>query len=199
MTVTSSGDDVERAYPESGRERPLITLDLAPADWTVDDIERLPHDGYRYELHEGSLVIMSPAIIWHNRVAVRLAVFFGRAGRSAATEVGIRFGDRSTRIADVAVFAEEPDENLAHVTPDALAIVVEIVSPESRERDIGSKPAKYAAAGIPEFWRVERDEEDPRDAHVFRFRLEVDGSQRYAIRSRHRLSQLEKDGLIPQV
>ena len=174
----------------------MIALDLAPSDYTVEDIERLPPDGNRYELHEGSLVIMSPAILWHSRVARRLANLFGVSGRIAEIEVGLKFGDRSTRVADVAVFAAEPNENWAHHPPESIRIAVEIVSPESKERDVGSKPVKYAAAGIPEYWRVERPEDDPSDALVFTHRLEDgrDGPVYVAVRT-FRLSQLERDGL----
>ncbi|MFE6845848.1 Uma2 family endonuclease [Streptomyces sp. NPDC057686] len=35
-------------------------------------------------------------------------------------------------------------------------LVVEVVAPDSEARDIDTKPHKYAAAGIPSFWRVER-------------------------------------------
>ena len=187
--------EAERAYAESGRERPLITLDLAPSEWTVEDLERLPHDGYRYELHEGSLLIMSPAIRWHNKTSRRLANLFEAHGRPAEIEVGIRFGTNSTRIADVAVFFSEPGFDVAHHQPEAIAIVVEVVSPESRERDFGPKPAKYASAGIPEFWRIEPLESDRSDALVFTFRLE-DGRDGpvYVAKRTYRLSELEKSG-----
>jgi Uma2 family endonuclease len=36
-------------------------------------------------------------------------------------------------------------------------LTVEVVSPDSESRDRTTKPHKYAAAGIPNFWRVERD------------------------------------------
>ncbi|MCP2321682.1 Uma2 family endonuclease [Hamadaea flava] len=171
----------------------MLTLDLTPAEWTVEDIEKLPHDGNRYELHEGSLVIMSPAILWHNHVASRLTWLFERADRLAFSEVGIKFGDRSTRIADVAVFASQPDMRRAHHPPAAIAIAVEIVSPESEERDVGSKPAKYAAAGIPEYWLVRFPVDDNvRDADITRFTLN-DG--RYLQVAEYRLSDLEKTGL----
>ncbi|MEV0273894.1 Uma2 family endonuclease [Hamadaea sp. NPDC050747] len=171
----------------------MLTLDLTPAEWTVEDIEKLPHDGNRYELHEGSLVIMSPAIIWHNRIAHRIVALFDRAERIATHEVGIKFGDRSTRIADVAVFAGEPDERRAHHPPSAIAIAVEIVSPESEERDVGSKPAKYARAGIAEYWLVRfPGDDDVRDADITRFVL-ADGAYRAV--EQCRLSELEKTGL----
>jgi Uma2 family endonuclease len=188
--------EAKRAYLESGRERPLITLDLEPSAWTVEDIENLPHDGNRYELHEGSLVIMSPAILWHSRTARRLANLFAASGRYAEAEVGIRFGDHSTRVADVGVFVEAPDENVAHYRPDMIAIAVEIVSPESKERDVGSKPAKYASAGIPQYWRVERPDDDPSDALVHAYRLEDSREGPvYVAQRTYRLSVVEKSGL----
>jgi len=37
-------------------------------------------------------------------------------------------------------------------------LVVEVVSPDSEERDRKRKPQLYAEAGIPHFWRVEKGE-----------------------------------------
>jgi Uma2 family endonuclease len=37
----------------------------------VDDLASLP-EGYRYELHEGNLVIMTPSSYWHKVIARRL-------------------------------------------------------------------------------------------------------------------------------
>src|SRR5881275_1256091 len=39
-------------------------------------------------------------------------------------------------------------------------LVIEIVSPESDERDWQTKRAEYAAAGIPEYWVLDRDRRD---------------------------------------
>lgn len=36
-----------------------------------------------------------------------------------------------------------------------MLLAVEVVSPVSEARDRDTKPRKYAAAGIPHFWRVE--------------------------------------------
>ncbi|WP_240327548.1 Uma2 family endonuclease [Nocardia farcinica] len=41
-----------------------------------------------------------------------------------------------------------------------LVLAVEAVSPDSEERDRETKPLKYANAGIPHFWRVERGSDD---------------------------------------
>lgn len=36
-------------------------------------------------------------------------------------------------------------------------LAVEVVSPDSESRDRTTKPQKYAAAGIPNYWRVEQN------------------------------------------
>jgi Uma2 family endonuclease len=38
-----------------------------------------------------------------------------------------------------------------------VVLAVEVVSPDSESRDRTTKPQKYAAAGIPHFWRVEQN------------------------------------------
>lgn len=43
--------------------------------------------------------------------------------------------------------------------PEDILLAVEVVSPDSRERDREVKPRKYAEAGVPHFWRVEQDED----------------------------------------
>jgi Uma2 family endonuclease len=40
-----------------------------------------------------------------------------------------------------------------------VVLAVEVVSPESAVRDRGTKMVKYAQAGIPHFWLVEREDD----------------------------------------
>ena len=44
------------------------------------------------------------------------------------------------------------------VDPEDVTLVAEIVSPGSRFMDWQAKPAIYAGAGIPSFWRAELEE-----------------------------------------
>ncbi|MEJ3742409.1 Uma2 family endonuclease [Actinomycetes bacterium KLBMP 9797] len=48
-------------------------------------------------------------------------------------------------------------------------LVVEVVSPDSRQGDRIRKPAQYAKGGIHEFWRVEQAEDG--EAIVYQYRL----------------------------
>ena len=41
--------------------------------------------------------------------------------------------------------------------PDEVRLVVEVVSPESEDRDRLTKPLRCAQAGIPHFWRAEEN------------------------------------------
>src|SRR5262249_20749360 len=52
-------------------EKPRYPAPLMPQDrgWTVDDLESLPDDGFRYELIDGTLLV-TPAPIPHHQVAV---------------------------------------------------------------------------------------------------------------------------------
>jgi Uma2 family endonuclease len=91
--------------------------------------------------------------------------------------------------------AREPDllivltANLGRIKPTyldgAADIAIEIVSPESRARDLDTKFKEYAAAGIPEYWIFDPDTESAdiyaliqRDGKPAYVRLARDGSGR---------------------
>jgi Uma2 family endonuclease len=50
----------------------------------------------------------------------------------------------------------EDDDTTWHPVASVL-LAVEVVSPDSVIRDERLKPVKYAEAGIPHYWRVDRD------------------------------------------
>ena len=109
-------------------------------------------------------------------------------------EVGVKRSDHNTRIADVAVFTKpQTDLRRAHWQPDELSVVIEVVSNSSEDADHFEKPRWYAAAGIPEFWRVEQSE-DNQDAVIFQYKLATttDGGAAYVETGVTTLSKLEK-------
>jgi Uma2 family endonuclease len=55
----------------------------------------------------------------------------------------------------VVVAAEAIDETTTRIPSDAVLAVVEVVSPSTISIDRAIKPAMYAEAGIPVYWRVE--------------------------------------------
>ncbi len=60
----------------------------------------------------------------------------------------------------------EAGDETAFPAADVL-LAVEVVSPESEERDTKRKPVLYAEAGIPHFWRVEQGIGRHPVVHVF--------------------------------
>ena len=146
--------------------QPLLTkID----EWTVDDLASLPEDGRRFEIVDGSLLVTPPPSNQHQSVARRLT----RLIEDVATpdfEVlspgSVQIG-RSLRVPDVVVLrrsAVAPGTPIAADPTDVL-LAVEVMSPGSRHEDRLSKPAHYAEAGIPHFWRFEPEEPT---LHVYR-------------------------------
>jgi Uma2 family endonuclease len=77
-------------------------------------------------------------------------------------EVSIVLGDRQRPEPDLSVVdVDAVDDELSWCPAGATHLVVEVVSPESVERDRERKPQLYARAGIAHFWRVENTDGKP--------------------------------------
>jgi Uma2 family endonuclease len=148
----------------------VTTFHLSAIDtWTVDELADLPPT-LRYELHDGRLVIMPPAKVWHEEIAARIRAILRSAGRLAVTNVGVLRTKGDMRVPDVAVFREEPDPNAAWHKPDHLSLVVEVWSPSSDEKDHGAMQW-YADRGIPEYWLATPVEGERWGASITRYKL----------------------------
>ncbi|NED77731.1 Uma2 family endonuclease [Streptomyces sp. SID9944] len=134
---------------------------LPPLDgYTVDDLFTLPDLPPHTELLDGSLVFVSPQREFHTIVMDMLV-----SGLRRTAPAHLRVRREMTVVLD-GRNAPEPDISVlrvAAVGPDKtryqagdVVLAVEVVSPESESRDRTTKPYKYASAGIPNFWRVER-------------------------------------------
>ncbi|MFJ8542830.1 Uma2 family endonuclease [Streptomyces sp. NPDC093586] len=147
---------------------------VPPQDgYTVDDLFTLPDLPPHTELIDGSLVFVSPQRRFHANV-IDLLVWGLRAGLPA----DLRVSREMTTILD-RHNGPEPDVSViraeavtgptqtSYKAEDVL-LAVEVVSPDSESRDRTTKPQKYAAAGIPNFWRVEQGGTDGRPVvHVY--------------------------------
>ncbi|MFB7294185.1 Uma2 family endonuclease [Actinacidiphila glaucinigra] len=141
-------------------------MSVATADhygpWTVDDVLALPEDSRnRIELVGGALLMSPNPGVPHQRASHRLHVLLAAAIEAvdAPFEVleavnvivpdGLLIPDLV--VADVDAAAEAGATLSAH----DVAVAVEIASPSTRVTDRKMKPALYAAAGIPHYWRLE--------------------------------------------
>ncbi|MBL8879074.1 MAG: Uma2 family endonuclease [Phycisphaerales bacterium] len=133
---------------------------------TADEFFALPNDGHRYELLDG-VVIMSPSPTpRHQTVALEIAAqlyLHTRAGDRGVvlTETDVRLPPRTAGGQDIVYRPEICYLNSAKVAqidsrirtiPD---LVVEVISPESRNYDTFTKRADYERSGVSEYWIID--------------------------------------------
>ena len=125
---------------------------------TAEELERMPDDGFRYELVRGELRKMSPASEGHGRIAGALTVSLGhnvlanKIGVVYAAETGFRLStDPDTvRAPDVAFVSRERREAAGPVEgfyPGAPDLAIEVVSPTDTYAEVEEKIADWLGAG----------------------------------------------------
>ena len=141
---------------------PLAEWQRPPAEgYFADDLDRLPGLPPHTELIDGAIVTMSPQKLFHMKALRLLENALARLAPwdhyRARREMSVVLGPRQRLEPDVMlVHADAEIDSAATWYPaDAVALVVEVVSPDSEERDRKRKPQLYAEAGIEYFWRVE--------------------------------------------
>jgi Uma2 family endonuclease len=158
-------------------------LDL-PREWTYDDlvayVESLPHDvnPHSYEIVDGALVVTPSPDIDHEFASARLRYLLQKAlgpNYLVAGPIDIDL-QPSYRTPDLAVVRTSLVERRTRpIQPSDVLLVVEVVSPSSVTTDRITKPAQYAAAGIPVYWRVKTSPEVSLTAYAL-----PDGASVYA-------------------
>ncbi|MFC4529574.1 Uma2 family endonuclease [Sphaerisporangium dianthi] len=144
-----------------------------PGGWTADMLDHLPPGAPRHvELIDGSLVMMSPQSAFH-MLTLRLLErgLDPPPDLVVVREMSVTLGRRQRPEPDILLVKRAAMASLATTSfkPEDVHLVVEVVSPESAERDRTTKPIKYSDAGIRFLWRVEQEDEAP---VVYTFELE---------------------------
>lgn len=129
--------------------------------WTTDDLDALPDDGRRRELLDGVLLMSPSPTRTHQSIAGRLMAALDEDcpdGYDVTQAVEVRINRTRSFIPDVlittaAAAAREPSK----YEPHEVVVAIEIVSPSTRSIDRVLKPALYAQAGIPYYWRIETE------------------------------------------
>ncbi|MCW6003013.1 Uma2 family endonuclease [Micromonospora sp. CPCC 205371] len=164
-------------------------------EWTPELLEGLPPD-YRYEVSEGKLVVAAAAMRpWHADAQGRVWHLLRTQGRHAYLEQGVVIGPAELLTCDVGVFRDPPARSVAYHPAREFPLVVEVVSPDSRRDDREVKPVKYAAGGIPEYWRVEETEDGEAVVHQQRLIREVGAGPQYVESRVVLLSALEAESV----
>jgi Uma2 family endonuclease len=141
---------IAEAWPQYGRE------------FTIEDLDRMPDDGHRYELLDGTLIVSPAPGLPHQRVAVVLTHILELACPDDLVvfpNVNVRFAAASALEPD-AVVARPPDVSGARLLAVPL-LVAEVLSPDSALRDMNLKKAAYERFGVPSYWVVDPDLDRP--------------------------------------
>ena len=151
-------------------------MSTATRIWTYADLDKLPEstNGDRYEIIEGELVVTPAPIPLHEDLTTELFHRFDavvrprRQGRIYTAPVDVLLDDKVNLIPDL-IFVSRERRHI--VGPKAITgapdIVVEILSPSTRHRDLGVKLRLYAQYGVREYWLV-----DPEARTVIVYALE---------------------------
>ncbi len=136
-------------------------------EFTVEDLERTPDDGRRYELLDGILLVSPAPGVWHQEVVLELAIRLRAACPPELHVVIAPFewrGSRRTALQPDVLVARRGDLLAVDggkflAAPPALA--AEVLSPSTRRIDRLSKLSAYEEAGVASYWLVDPDPETP--------------------------------------
>lgn len=127
---------------------------------TLADLEQTPDDGRRYEIIGGWIRVTPAADYEHEDVNEALQDLLRSllpAGVRAKRNIGVDLPSGDIVIPDIFVTTATRHDSPKRVAADKAHTVVEVVSPSNANNDRRDKWLVYAAAGIPCYWRIERE------------------------------------------
>ena len=145
---------------------------------TYDDLARMPDDGMRHEIIDGVHYVTPSPVLRHQRLVNR--IFFAiqsylevnpEAGEVFGSPVDAVFTRWDVVVPDVVFVAG--DQRAILTEPNiqgAPALVVEVRSPGTKQRDLGVKKDLFDRGGVREYWIV-----DPQANTVVVHRRAADG------------------------
>jgi Uma2 family endonuclease len=131
---------------------------------TYDDLEVIVQEraGDRHEIINGELVVTPSPVPRHQIVSLNLTrildqfVVAGKLGTVLYAPIDIRLSPDNVLIPDIVFIAQARGHLIGQKAiegpPD---LVVEIVSPGTKKRDLTVKRNLYARFGVPEYWVVD--------------------------------------------
>ncbi len=130
--------------------------------FTVDELDRMPDDGRRYELLDGVLIVSPRPRVLHQEVAFELAVQLNSAcppELRVIPEPAVQLTRLTEFNPDIVVIRQEHVLDAKLVEPPLL--IVEVRSPSTALIDLNRKKAAYQEFGVPSYWIVDPDPDRP--------------------------------------
>jgi Uma2 family endonuclease len=127
--------------------------------YAADYIWESPDDDNRYEVIDGELFGSPPPVWEHQFSSGKLFLHVGQhvyrfgLGKVVSAPVGVVLDEGAGLQPDlVYVSKERADIITARGIEGVPDLVVEILSPSTRARDLGAKLERFARAGVPHYW-----------------------------------------------
>jgi Uma2 family endonuclease len=133
--------------------------------WTLEELHSLPDDGNKYELIRGELFVTPPPADDHETVLARLTRLLDRyvegngLGQVYRPRAVFRLGGSEVE-PDLMVRQEAPGIGNAWQNAPHPILIVEVLSPSTRRRDLAQKKEFYVDARIPEYWVVDPESKE---------------------------------------
>ena len=131
--------------------------------WTLDELHSLPDDGNKYELVRGELFVTPAPTGQHESILAALSarltpyVVANGLGLVYHPRAVLRFEDSEVE-PDLMVRQPWRHANTDWETAPLPSLIVEVLSPSTRNRDRKQKRTFYADARVPEYWIVDPEQ-----------------------------------------
>ncbi len=130
--------------------------------FTVDELDRMPDDGRRYELIDGVLIVSPAPIIAHQFVVMQLSLLLAQTcpeGQYVLPGPGMMVNIQTELIPDIVVVLKQDLAGRKLTGPPMLA--VEVQSPSTGLFDLNQKKSVYEKFGVRSYWIVVPDPARP--------------------------------------
>ena len=156
----------------------------ATIKFTYEDYKNLPEsETKRYELIEGELLMVPSPTFEHQDISANLVFALAKfvrehkLGKVLHAPLDVVLDDENVVQPDI-IFISKARSQIIHkeAIKGAPDLVIEILSPSTRERDRTVKKKLYARAGVAEYWLVDLESET-----IEVLKLEAAGFERVAL------------------
>lgn len=127
---------------------------------TYEDLQNFPDDNVRREIIDGELYVTPSPVPLHQRVVLRIAIalqgYAEHAGGEAfVSPIDVVLSAQNVVVPDVVYISSDRMHTLsAKAIYGVPSLFVEVLSPSTKDLDLGEKRVKYARFGLPEYWIV---------------------------------------------
>jgi Uma2 family endonuclease len=193
MASTSTSFAEPHRTPEPTWE--IARIFPSQGNWSVDEYLAL-NGNYLIEFIDGRIEVLPMPKFSHQMIVLflcnilRAFVMPRNLGKVVMSPFKVHISETEYREPDVAYMSTDHFDRTNEDFWMGADLVMEVVSEDDRRRDLVTKRAVYARAGIPEYWIV-----DPRDARITVLKLAGDF---YEVHGEFQPGQIATSNLLPE-